>query len=157
MAKKDKLEATDPRLISRRKIVEASASIGMILIIVAMFLPLLNMLSIDNLHIFKWIFAGGTLMYWGARCVDISSKGESIRIRRLRRIEFWAGACFGVAAFFWFFNENKFGQTPGVGPLTILKDTILFALAGAVLQIVAAWMIYFRVKKESKRESNKNA
>ena len=153
MAKKEKLTASDPRLIQRRKIAEASASIGMILIIVAMFLPLLNMLSTANLHIFKWIFAAGTLMFWGARCVDVSSKDESIRVRRIRRIEFWAGACFGVAAFFWFYNENKFADIPGVGPLTILKDTILFALAGAVLQIVAAWMLYFRQKKEAKSTS----
>ncbi|MCM1006191.1 MAG: hypothetical protein NC402_07850 [Prevotella sp.] len=141
--------ATDPKLIQRRKWAESAASVGMILIIVAMFLPLLNMLSTEHLPIFKWIFASGTVLYWGARCVDISSEGESLRIRRLRRIEFWAGACFGVAAFFWFFNEHKYGEDSLAGPLTILKDTILFALAGAVLQIVAAWMIYFRQKKET--------
>lgn len=155
MAKKEKLEAADPKLIQRRKLTEASASIGMILIIVAMFLPLLNMLSTTNLHIFKWIFAAGTLMYWGARCVDVSSKGESIRVRRLRRIEFWAGACFGVAAFFWFYNDNKFGDLPGVGSLKILNETILFALAGAVLQIVAAWMLYFRQKKDAAVSSSR--
>lgn len=142
-------DANDPKLIKRRRMAESCASIGMILIIVAMFLPLLNMLSIERLNIFKWIFTIGTLLYWGARCVDISSKDESLRIRRLRRIEFWAGACFGVAAFFWFFNEHKYEAVIQTGPLTILKDTILFALAGAVLQIVAAWMIYFRQKKEA--------
>lgn len=155
MAKKKKIlpKANDPKLIKKRGYAESAAAIGMILIIVAMFLPLLNMFSTANLHIFKWIFAAGTLLYWGARCVDLSSDDESLRIRRLRRIEFWAGACFGVATFMWFYNENKFGDLTGVGPLTILKDTILFALAGAVLQIVAAWMIYFRQKKDAQKSA----
>lgn len=88
-------------------------------------------------------------MFWGARCVDISDKKESLRLRRLRRMEFWSGACFGVAAFFWFYNENKYGGSDTAGPLAILQDTILFAIAGAMLQVVAAWMIYYRQKKEA--------
>lgn len=133
----------------RRKWVEPLASVGMLLIAVGMFLPLLNLTSIAHLPLFKWIFTAGALMFWSARCVDTSGPGESVRLRRLRRLEFWAGACFGVAAFFWFWNESKFGANPYTGPLTILKDTIMFALAGAVLQLVSAWMIYFRQKKES--------
>lgn len=123
--------------------------IGMLLIVAGMFLPLLNLLSVSGLPTFKWVFAAGALMFWGARCVDVSSSEESVRLRRLRRMEFWAGACFGVAAFFWFYNENKYIDIMYAGPLTILKDTILFALAGAVLQLVSVWMIYYRQKKDA--------
>lgn len=137
----------------RRKTAETLASVGMLLIAVGMFLPLLNLLSVDRLPLFKWVFAAGALLFWGARCVNVSAPSESLRLRRLRRIEFWAGACFGVAAFFWFYNEHKYGGIATAGPLTILKDTILFALAGAVLQLVAAWMIYFRQKKEARQDS----
>lgn len=138
---------------ARRKTAETLASVGMLLIAVGMFLPLLNLLSVDRLPLFKWVFAAGALLFWGARCVNVSAPGESLRLRRLRRIEFWAGACFGVAAFFWFYNEHKYGGIATAGPLTILKDTILFALSGAVLQLVAVWMIYFRQKKEARQDS----
>lgn len=150
-AKKSELTAVDrAKIIRRRKWAETGASIGMLLIAVGMFLPLLNIMSVERLPLFKWVFAAGALFFWGARCVDLGDLGESLRLRRLRRMEFWAGACFGVAAFFWFYNENRFGAITTTGPLTILKDTILFALAGAVLQLVSAWLIYFRQKKEAR-------
>lgn len=138
-----------PKVMKRRKLVENIASIGMLMLVVAMFLPLLNMTSTEHLPLFKWIFATGTLLFWGARCVDVSDKSESLRLRRLRRMEFWSGACFGVAAFFWFYNEHKFGASNTAGPLAILKDTIMFSIAGAMLQVVAVWMIYYRQKKDA--------
>lgn len=144
------------KILRRRKWAETAASVGMLLIAAGMFLPLLNITSITNLSLFKWVFAAGTLLFWGARCVDLGYLGESLRLRRMRRMEFWAGACFGVAAFFWFYNENRFGGIATTGPLTILKDTIMFALAGAVLQLVSAWMIYFRQKKEAKEAGGIN-
>ena len=150
---KQPLDIASDKTALRRRIAETLASFGMILIAVGMFLPLINMLSVEQLPVFKWIFAAGALMFWGARCVNVSPEGESMRLRRLRRMEFWSGACFGVAAFFWFYNENKYGDIPTVGPLTLLNETILFALAGAVLQLVTAWMIYFRQKKERRQAS----
>ncbi len=133
-------------ILRRRRLAEMIASVGMIVIAVSMFLPLLNLTDPSRLPMFKWIFATGALLFWGGRCIPVSSPTESMRIRRLRRIEFWAGACFGVAAFFWFYNE---GKAPAyAGALMILRDTILFSLAGAVLQLVAAWMIYYRSRKE---------
>lgn len=156
-AKNNELPAVDKaKILRRRKGAETVASIGMLIIAAGMFLPLLNIASITNLPLFKWVFATGTLLFWCARCVDLGDLGESLRIRRMRRMEFWAGACFGVAAFFWFYNENRYSGIATTGPLTILKDTIMFALAGAVLQLVSAWMIYFRQKKESKGPGGTN-
>lgn len=149
---KDKTQpkiAIDPKLKARRGWTEMAASIGMVLIAVGMFLPLLNLLDASHLPEFKWVFTAGALLFWGARCVNINAPDESLRIKRMRRMEFWAGACFGVAAFFWFYNENKLGMGPTIGPLAILRDPILFSLAGAVLQLIAAWMIYYRQKKET--------
>ena len=141
-----------PDLAKRRKTAETLASIGMILIAVGAFLPLLDLTSTAMLTYFKWVFAAGALMYWGARCIPVNAEDENLRIKRLRRIEFWAGACFGVATFFWFYNEQKFGGDPHVGSLTILKTPILFTMAGAVLQIVTAWMIYFVQQKLRNQE-----
>lgn len=142
----------DQKLKGRRKWAELAASVGMLVIAVGLFLPLLNLLDVSNLPAFKWVFVVGVLLFWGGRCVNTNAPTDSMRIRRLRRMEFWSGACFGVAAFFWFYNEHKLGNTLTVGPLAILRDTILFSLAGAVLQLVASWMIYFRQKKEAEED-----
>jgi len=137
-----------PDVARRRRIAEIMATIGMILIGVGMLLPLFNLMDVAGLTTFRWVFASGSLLFWAARCIPVSSPQESVRLRRLRRMEFWSGACFGVATFFWFYNSAKFGSTPYVGSLMILRDTIMFALAGAMLQLVAAWMIYYRQKKD---------
>lgn len=144
------LPDTNKKLATRRKISETLASFGMVLIAVGIFLPLLNITGTGHLDIWVWVFMAGALMFWGGRCIPVSDDTESVKLRRLRRIEFWAGACFGVAAFFWFYNLHKFHGNPMIGPLTILRDPILFSLAGAVLQLIAAWMIYFRQRKEAK-------
>ena len=135
----------DARLRRRRRISEIMASVGMVVIALSLFLPLLNLLDTSNLQALCWPFAIGTVLFWGARCIDVSAPDDSMRLRRLRRLEFWSGACFGVAAFFWFYHMYKAG--PYAGALYILRDTILFSLAGAVLQLIASWLIYYRVKK----------
>jgi ABC-type maltose transport system permease subunit len=87
-------------------------------------------------------------MFTVAKCIRILPKECSISIRRLYRLEFWAGVCFLIATFFWFYNEYKMSALPLKGALSILHDTILFAMSGAVVQLIASWMIYFREKKE---------
>lgn len=132
----------------RAKRAELLAAIGMVAIAVGLFLALLNMLDTAALASFRWIFAGGAVIFLVARAMGVNAvPGESVKIKRLRRIEFWSAVCFGVAAFFWFYNESRMG--PYAGALMVLRDTILFSLAGAVLQLIAAWMIYFRSKKEN--------
>lgn len=131
----------------RLVMVEAGASLGMILIAVGIFLPLLNMMDVKMLYVFRWIFGAGALLFWASRAVPLNNEFNDMRIRRMHHMEFWVGACFGVATFFWFYNCHKFANQPYTGALMILRDTIMFALAGAVLQLIAAWMIYFRQKK----------
>lgn len=132
------------------------ASVGMVAIAVGLFLPLLNMLDTAGLASFRWVYVGGAVLFLIARAMNVGAiPGESVAIRRLRRMEFWSGVCFGVGAFFWFYNESRMG--PYAGSLMVLRDTILFSLAGAVLQLIAAWMIYFRSKKEAKADKGKDA
>lgn len=138
----------------RRRVAELLASVGMIIIGIGMLMPLLNMLDVNILYSFRWVFAAGALLFWAGRCIPVGSPDESVRLTRLRRLEFWSGACFGVAAFFWFYNCNKYAHIPTTGALMILRDTILFSLAGAVLQLIAAWMIYYRQKKEAVEKAN---
>lgn len=133
----------------RRRIAEALATVGLVLLAVGLIAPFA---SIDNATVqgmFKWIFASGALLYTGARAINVNAPGDSIRLRRLRRLELWAGIIFCVAAFFWFYKAARLGEY-GFS-LALIHDTILFTLAGALIQIIASWMISSRMRKEEEQ------
>lgn len=137
------------KLMRRRKLVETMASIGMILIAASMLVTLMNLDKMMMVETCKYFFAVGALMFTGARSVNISPDGESVKLRRLRRMEFWAGVCFLVAAFFWFYNGTKSVSPDNlVVTVSLLRDTVVFTIAGAVIQVLASWLIYYREKKE---------
>lgn len=151
-------------LEGRRKKVEATATFGLILIAVALIAPFASFLSSGGtisrgggfnwMEVYKWVYAAGALIFTFARLVNVSDPDESLRIRRIRRLEFWAGMAFCIGGFFWFYNENKYAGFFYVGQLTILRDTVVFSLAGAMLQIVSSWMLVWRKNKEAKESSN---
>lgn len=146
----------------RRKIVDNAATVGLILIAVALAAPFVATLtsepetmiinSMTMIKYFKWVFAAGALTFTVARVINVNAPGDSLRLRRLRRLEFWAGVAFCMAGFFWFYNSQKFGVDNMLiitaGPLAVLRDTIIFSLAGAVIQLIASWMVAYRMKKE---------
>lgn len=127
-----------------RKNVEIFASVGMFFIAAGLVIPMTDPFNQTFMSAFKWVYSVGALMYIIARCVDVSEPGEPSRLKRLRRLEFWAGLAFAVGAFFWFYHEVR---TPDAGPLGMLRDTVLFSLVGAMIQVIAAWMIYAVAKK----------
>lgn len=137
------------RLENRRKIVEVGAALGLLLVLAAMMAPFLGGLLGHSIMWAKWIYAAGALVYTGARVVDVNAAGDSLRLRRLRRLEFWAGVCFIVGATFWFYKLQYYSGFYA-GPLAVMRQTVAFTMAGAVIQIVASWMISYRMKKESK-------
>lgn len=150
-----------PKAISEkmRKRIEACAAFGMILIAASLAAPFAA--GFDDIpgmfryiSAFKWVYAAGALIFTGARAVATTDRTESLRVRRLRRMEFWGGIAFCMAAFFWFYNCERFNIGGNVivmqGPLAVLRDSILFSLVGAFLELVASWMIVWRKKKESK-------
>lgn len=127
-----------------RKNLEILASVGMFFIAAGLVIPMMDPLNQSFMSAFKWVYSAGALMYIIARFVDVSEPGEPARLRRLRRLEFWAGIAFFIGACFWFYHEIR---TPEAGPLGMLRDTVLFSLVGAMIQVIAAWMIYAVVKK----------
>lgn len=131
------------------KYCENTAVFGMLLLAAALAIPIANLGDPALLRPYKWIFAAGALIYIIARVVGASDRGESLRMRRLRRMQFWGGIAFGIAAFFWFYNEERFGENGG--SLMILNRTILFALVGAMIQLVSSWLIWWQEKKEIKQ------
>lgn len=137
---------TGAALEKRRKQVEASATFGLILICVALVAPFTAVGTGEYLKVFRWIYGSGALIYLVARVVDISDPQESTRLRRLRRMEFWAGIAFGLATAFWFIGQHRLGDM--AGPLAILQNTITFTLVGALIQIIASWLIYSQTKKD---------
>ena len=146
---------TGAALEKRRKQVEATATFGLILICVALVGPFTSPGNIEYLNVFRWIYGAGTIIYLIARLVDISDPKESLRLKRLRRMEFWAGISFGLATAFWFIGQHKYNNDPYIGPLAVLQNTIMFTLVGALIQIAASWLIYSQTKKEIREKNGK--
>lgn len=137
---------TDIKIEKRRKRMEGLSVIGLLLLCVGLIVPFANIGSVMLQTVFKYVYAAGALVYLGARLVNVNSPGDSLRLRRLRRLEVWAGVAFLVGAFFWFYNSFRY---PALGfSLAVIHDTILFTLAGAMIQVVASWMISYRMRKE---------
>lgn len=147
---------TGAALEKRRKQVEATATFGLILICVALVGPFTNPTSSEYLSVFRWIYGAGAIIYLIARVVDISDPMDSPRLKRLRRMEFWAGVSFGLATAFWFIGQHRHHDNPYAGALAILWNTIMFTLIGALIQIVASWLIYSQTKKDNRDRGNKN-
>ena len=135
------------KLEARRKNVEIGASIGLLLVLLAMMAPFLEGLLGHSMMWAKWVYAAGALLYTCSRVVNVNAEGDSLRLRRLRRLEFWAGMCFIIGAAFWFYKLQYYSGIKA-GPLAVMRQTVAFTMAGAVIQIVASWMISFRMRKE---------
>lgn len=133
-------------LEKRRKMAESTATFGLLLICVALISPFTGFGNMAILSIFKWVYSVGALVYVVARVINVNDPADSMRLRRLRRMEFWAGMAFIMAAAFWFYEEKHLG--PYAGPLAVMRNTILFTLVGAAIQVIASWLIVSRTKKE---------
>lgn len=143
----------DAALMRRRRIVEAVATMGLILVLVGMVAPIVSMDNRVLAEIFKWVYTSGAVLFTAARMVKVGAPGENLRVRRMRRMEAWSGICFIVGAAFWFYNSVRFGSC--LLNLAILRDTILFTLAGALIQIISSWMLVFALRKQSKDSAQK--
>lgn len=136
------------KLDNRRKYVEIAASIGLLLVLLAMMAPFFSGFFGHSMMWAKWVYGSGALVYTCARVVNVNASDDSLRLRRLRRLEFWAGMCFIVGAAFWFYKLQYYSGLIA-GPLAVMRQTVAFTMAGAVIQIVASWMIAARMKKEN--------
>ncbi len=131
----------------RNTLIENIAAVGMLLICAGLMIPLFKLSDPDALEPFKWLYTAGAVIFTAARAAGACDRSGSKRMIRLRRMEFWGGVAFILAAAIWFYKEQHLG--PYVGPLAVIKDSILFTLVGACIQVIAAWLIYSVRKKES--------
>ena len=142
------------KIEKRRKLMENLSLIGLVLLCAGLVAPFANIGSETLLNAFKYVYSAGAVIYAVARMVNVNSPGDSLRLRRLRRMEMWAGFAFLAGAFFWFYNSFRF---PNIGfSLAVMRDTIMFTLAGAVIQVVASWMIAARMKKEQEDDKKRS-
>lgn len=150
--KEENIREASPERVKLRKLMESTATFGLLLVAAGLIAPFISYESLQWLVTFKWIFASGAVIYTAARIVGAIGKDGSFRVRRLRRLEVWAGFAFCVAAFFWFWNTAKFGGE--TLSFRMLNETILFSLTGALIQIVASWMLASALKKENAAKNN---
>lgn len=147
----NKAEGKSPEGTTRsRKAIEATATFGLILVAVGLAGPFTDLTNPDFIRFFRWIYSPGALIFTVARIIGSTDPGESMRLRRLRRLEFWAGIAFCIGVFFWFYNENRYAELLSMasGTMTVLRETIYFTLVGAVIQVLAVVFIGQRMKKE---------
>lgn len=135
--------------VKRDRLTEGVATGGLLLICVSLVIPFFYPSDFSVVSVLKWVYSAGALIYVGARVAGAMTHGGSVRLRRLRRMEFWAGVAFMVAAAFWFYSERHLG--PYAGMLALLRQTILFTLVGAAIQVIASWLIVSVSNKESRQ------
>ena len=126
---------------------EPLATFGLILVAAGLVAPFA---SFDNTWVtvmFKWVFAVGAVTFTAARIAGSLGRDESFRVRRLRRMETWAGIAF------WFYNSAKIDSD--VLTFRMLNETILFTLAGALIQLVSSWLLSSALRKEEKARQEK--
>lgn len=156
---KKEIEGTAQGRRKSRKAVEASATFGLILVAIGLAAPFTDLTNTSFLSIFKWIYGAGALIFTVARIIGSTDPEDSMRVRRLRRLEFWAGVALCIGTFFWFYNENRFAEvlSLGYGTNACLRETIYFTLVGAIIQVLCSLSITRRQKKEaaSTKENNK--
>lgn len=126
---------------------ETAATAGLLLVAVGTLGPVFTFRDTLWPVVFKWIYAVGALVYTGARIAGSLGRDESVLVRRLRRMEFWAGLAFCFGAFFWFYNQSRF---QGFFSLQVVRETIVFTMVGAVIQIIASWRLSKALRRELK-------
>lgn len=98
---------------------------GLLAVVTATALPLLHAGGTSV----RWIYAAGAVAVFIGRLFNQAPAGAGLRVRRLYRMEVWAGIMFCVGAFFMFYT--------GSGRM----DAMAFTLAGGAIEVYASLMI----------------
>lgn len=111
-------------------------NIGLLAIMVAAALPLLRLWTTG----FGYLYAAGAALLLAGRFLTLPGKEESLRIRRLGRMEIWTALVFVAGAVFIFLPQ-------GQG-----NDWLAFTLAGGVLTLYTSLMIPRERRKALKKK-----
>lgn len=126
---------------------EPMAVCGLILVAAGLLAPFVGPDNLTLVVACKWVFAAGALIFTAARVAGACRRDGNFRVRRMRRMEAWAGIAFCIGSFFWFWNTSRTGSD--VLTFRMLNETILFTLAGSLIQIVSSWLLSSAMRKEA--------
>lgn len=110
--------------------------VGLLMIVAGVALPFIMMMGGWHSEAYKYIYAAGALMLFVSRVLS-PYKGDSLRLKRLVRLESWSAIFFCVAAFFMFYP-----------PGNNLRDVLAFTIAAAAIQCYCSIMINRKAKLE---------
>lgn len=99
---------------------------GLLLVMGATLLPLLHV----PMTTFRWIYAAGALTVLIGR-LFMPYRGDNLRVKRLMRIEVWAGLFFCAGAALMWVRGNLVGST----------DWLAFTMAGGAISVYTSIMI----------------
>ncbi len=109
-------------------------SVGMIILLLTAFLPLVDVKA----PWFRYLFAVAAVMIVVVRILQRASRRKmkfSLRVRRLFTLEFWSAMCYLISALFIFSDPYH-------------RTWLGFLTAGAVVQIFSSFMIDRQLRKD---------
>lgn len=99
------------------------------------FTPLAYYTPFTGFALWRYIFTLGAIAFFITRLIA-GNQFTELRLKRLQRMQFWAGVMFCVASFFIFYEPNT-------------NDWIAFTLAGALLQAYSTFVISRNISRQS--------
>ena len=115
-------------------------SAGMVILLLAAFLPLVDVKT----PWLRYIFTFAAMLIVVVRVFQRAARRNqafSLRVRRLFTLEFWSAMCYVVSALFLFSDPYH-------------STWLGFLTAGAVVQVYASFMIDYQLRKEAKKAEN---
>ncbi len=112
------------RIDPESKALTAVIAGALLLIVAGTAMPLLH----TGGAVYRYLYGAGALILLVSRLLS-PYRGDSLRVKRLCRIEAWSGIMFSACTFFMFYKD--------AGPM----DWLAFTLAGGVIQIYTSIMI----------------
>lgn len=106
-------------------------AIGMLVMVVMAFMPLLNL----NQQWMRWAFAVGAFIVLAGRAIGLR-RDVTLRVRRLYHLLVTSAILYCASAAMMFYSRGT-------------NDWVAFLLAGVVMQLYASWMIDCETKKSA--------
>lgn len=108
--------------------------LGLMLVMAGLAMPIIT--GSWQSDTFRYVYASGAALSLAGRLLAPPLKTDSLRLRRLARLQSWSAIFYCAATFFVFYDK------------TSLRDWIAFTLAGAAVQIVSSAMISLTLHKK---------
>ena len=89
--KSEKRKKSPAEILKLRRRMESISTLGLILVLIALVAAVFAPDSVKWLLVYKILSAVGAVGSTAARMVNVNDPDDSVRLRRIRRMEVWAG------------------------------------------------------------------